>query len=71
MAAFTVTIPDKDIGRVTAALCDINQSSLTVGNATKALENLVLRITKDYEDRLRLAYVPPIPPPPAISVQAV
>jgi hypothetical protein len=71
MANFTVTVADADIERVTAALCSIDQSPVTVGNATRAVENLILRITKDHEDKIRRAYVLPIPQPPQITVVAV
>jgi hypothetical protein len=71
MANFTVTVADADIGRVTAALCSIDQSSVTVENATNAVEKLILRITKDHEDKIRRTYVPPILAPPQITVVAV
>jgi len=71
MATFSVSIPDADVGRVTKALCSLEDTTITVSNATSALEDLVVRITRDYEARQRALRVPSIPPDPQISVTVV
>lgn len=71
MAAFTVTIPDADMSRVTLALCDMSQAAPSVANGITAMEDLLVRITKDYETKQRAAFVPPVPPDPQVSVIAV
>jgi hypothetical protein len=71
MADFTVHIEDVDIDRVMLALCDISGTLPSVDNAVAEMEDLVVRITKDFEARLRAKYVPPIPPDPQITVVAV
>jgi len=68
MATFSVSIPDADVGRVTKALCGLEGTAITVSNATSALEDLVVRITRDHEARQRALLIIPVPADPQISV---